>query len=252
MQKLRTFWAVVVGLVLALWLCVLLAIVSYRALHWLDVPLPFQPAATRATALPPTCALPQATSTPPRTTPTSSAPTSSTHPTASPTALQAEPTQPSPTSTPRPVTATPTHTPSPTPVMPAPTLTPIVCDDIEQIGALCIAPGQSFQCTVRQEQLSAQIAQQPNVPCSEVKVTLDDGQIAVSCRMGLRLSATGVVEIEDCRASIRVTRATMGFTQIVQELLDENMQLMPYDLICVEQVEIDDGQMTIAGHAHGP
>jgi hypothetical protein len=242
MQRLRTFWTVVIGLILALWLCVLLAIASYHALRWLDVSLPSGSTATPAAALPPTRALPQATSMPSPTAPPSAALPTVAPPAVSPTA---------PTSTPRPATATPTRMPSP-PVVPSPTPTPIVCDDIEQIGEMSIAPGQSFRCTVRQEQLSAQIARQPNVPCSEIEVTLDDGQIAVSCRMGLRLSATGVVETKDCRASIRVTRATMGFTQIVQELLDENMQLVPYDLICVEQVEIDDGQMTIAGHARGP
>ena len=51
-----------------------------------------------------------------------------------------------------------------------------------------------------------------------------------------------------CRMSIQIVRGTIGFTQVVQELLDEHAQLVPYDAICVEAATVGDGEIEIKGY----
>jgi hypothetical protein len=132
--------------------------------------------------------------------------------------------------------------------MPTPMPTPIVCDDLEKLGELTIVSGQRFDCTISQEQLTEQINQQPGIPCADVRITLQDGEITVVCWVGLKLSATGVAVVEDCRMRIQVTRGTVGFKQKVQELLDANAESVPYDAICIDEVEIADGEIRIGGY----
>jgi hypothetical protein len=207
-------------------------------------------ATTRTTAKP--------SSTPPRTlrataTPRRAAPRVPTHtpsPTSSPTRGQT----PTPTQTQTPYSR-PTHTPTSTPRptrrptrAPKATPTPIVCNDLDQLGQLTIVPGQRFTCTIHESDLTKRISQQPGIPCSDVNITFADDEVQLTCRMRIRLRAVGTVKAENCRMSIQIVRGTIGFTQVVQELLDENAQLVPYDLICVEEATIGDGEIEIKGY----
>ena len=148
---------------------------------------------------------------------------------------------------------TPTSAPSRTPIAtrrvdPTPTPTPIVCDGLTTIGQLTLMPGQAFACTVSQEALNEQLRQQPDLPCSDVGVTLTDGEIRLVCQMGIRLTATGTVDVQDCRMSITIVKGTIGFTQVVQTLLDEGLLLVPYDKVCVEQATVGNGEIAVSGY----
>ena len=166
-----------------------------------------------------------------------------------------------PTSTPLPLaTTTPTLNPRPqatATAIPEPTrearatppATPVVCDDLTALGQIVLAPGQAFVCTIDQDQLTKQLEGRPENPCADTNVTFrDDGQVHVTCRMGLTLRATGIVEVRNCRMNLRVISGTFGFAQIVQRLIDENATLMPYDRICIDDAEVSEGQITIWGH----
>jgi hypothetical protein len=113
---------------------------------------------------------------------------------------------------------------------------------------LTIVPGQQFACTIYAADLSKRINQQPDIPCSDVSIAMADDEVQLTCRMGIRLNATGVVQVSDCRMSIQIVRGTIGFTQVVQDLLDQNAQLVPYDLICVEEATIGEGKVEISGY----
>ena len=144
--------------------------------------------------------------------------------------------------------ATPTTTPLPSPRASA-TPTPAVCDDLTALGQIVLAPGQAFVCTIDQDQLTEQLEERPENPCADTNVTFrDDGQVYVTCRMGLTLRATGSVEVGNCRMNLRVISGTFGFAQIVQRLIDENATLMPYDRICIDDAQVSEGQITIWGH----
>ena len=108
--------------------------------------------------------------------------------------------------------------------------------------------GQRFSCTIGQQDLTDRINQQPDVPCTNVQVTFADGEIGLACTVGIRLRATGVTEVENCRVSIRIVKGTIGFTQVVQGLIDEYAQLVPEDLICVEEATVGDGTITVSGY----
>lgn len=109
-------------------------------------------------------------------------------------------------------------------------------------------PGQQFTCTIHEDDLTEQINRQPDIPCSNVNITFADDEVQLTCQMGIRLKAIGAVKAENCRMSIQIVRGTIGFTQVVQELLDENAQLVPYDVICVEEATIGDGEIEIKGY----
>ncbi len=181
---------------------------------------------------------------PPRSTPTSS-PTAIARPTRTPT-RQATPL---PTRTP---TAAPTRQATAVATAtradrPSATPTPIVCDDVGALSSLTIAPGQPFTCTIDDQALNEQIAEYPDLPCSELEVRFTDGEVRMVCKMGIRMTAAGVVEVDDCQASIRIVRGTVGFAQAVQTLLDEYTQLAPYDVVCIEEATLGEGTITISG-----
>ena len=161
-------------------------------------------------------------------------------PTRTPTRTQV----PSATTTPGPqATAAPTATSS---LQGTPT--PIVCEGIESAASLTLAPGQSFTCSVTDDELVDQIAKVPDLPCSDVQIAFDDGEIQVSCRMGIRLTAVGELSVQDCRATMAIVRGTPGFTQVVQTLLDQYAVLLPYDRVCVEEATVGDGVLTVSGY----
>lgn len=154
---------------------------------------------------------------------------------------------PTPASTPTPA---PTHTRPPTPT-PGPTTaaspTPFVCQGIEDLSTMTLAPGQRFECTVRQETLTTLANSYEQSPCSEIRVRFDDGEIQVTCRMGLTMSAAIEAKAQECRIALRVLRGTIGFKAIVQELIATQFNVIRYDDICVEQVAVDDGEAYVAG-----
>jgi hypothetical protein len=131
----------------------------------------------------------------------------------------------------------------------SPTPTPVVCDDLTALGRIALAPGQAFVCTIGQDQLTEQLEARPENPCAETSVTFaDNGQVVVTCRMGLTLRATAVVEVSGCRMDLRILSGTFGFAQLVQGLIDENEALMPYDRVCIDDAEVSEGQITVWGH----
>jgi uridine kinase len=164
---------------------------------------------------------------------------------------------PSPTSTytPPPATSTsaPTATSTPlpatsTPALPETTPTPIVCAGLDDMATLDPAPGQRFECTVRQETLTDLANDYEESPCSETLITLDDGKIEVACWMGIKMSATLEAWSEACRIELRVVKGTMGFTQAVESLIATYFDVIRYDTVCVDQLVIDDGEVYVAGY----
>jgi hypothetical protein len=160
-----------------------------------------------------------------------------------------------PTSTaPPPATATrtlkPTRTAAPTATkttQAAPT--PFVCDSLYELANIQkLAPGQTFQCTIQQQELTDLANNYPDSPCSEARFGFDDGEIDVVCRMGLRMQATLAPKLDDCRVAIVVLDGTPGFRRIVQELITTQFNVIRYDSICVDQIVIDDGQLTVGGY----
>ena len=134
--------------------------------------------------------------------------------------------------------------------MPAPvTPTPVVCDDLTTLSQITLAPGQEFVCTIDEEQLTKQLEARPENPCADTEVSFrDDGLVHVSCRIGLNLRATGIVEVSNCRMDLRIISGTFGFAQLIQGLIDENEVFMPYDQICIDDAEVSEGQIMVWGH----
>lgn len=199
--------------------------------------LPTAPSTTVAQTAFPTQTVPPVVTPSPTPSPTSPpTPTSRPLPTATRT----------PTATPRPV-ATPTFSPTATRTS-IPSPTPFVCDGLEGLTILSIAPGQRFECTLTEEQINDELAQQPDLPCEGLDVSIGNGEVELACTMGIRVWAAGVVGAEDCRLTVNVVRGTFGFRGIVQAQLDEEMQRVPYDRVCVEQVTVGDGVISISGY----
>jgi hypothetical protein len=111
-----------------------------------------------------------------------------------------------------------------------------------------IAPGQRFDCTISEEYLNQQVSQVPDLPCSDVNITLQDGLVKLSCRMAIRVNAAMEVEAEGCRLNLRVTKAPLGTARILQDLIDTQTAIVPYDAVCVEQATVGEGQIEISGY----
>ena len=111
-----------------------------------------------------------------------------------------------------------------------------------------LAPGQAFSCSVTEEELTRLANDYPESPCSETAVELEDGEIEVTCHIGIKMSATLVAIAENCLNRLEVLGGTMGFRQIVQEIIRTQFDVIQYDTICVDSVVADDGQITVAGH----
>jgi hypothetical protein len=79
-------------------------------------------------------------------------------------------------------------------------------------------------------------------------VTLTDGEIRLVCQMGIKMTATGVVDVQDCHMVITIVKGTIGFAQVVQTLLDEGLLLVPYDKVCIEQATVGDGVIAMSGY----
>jgi hypothetical protein len=171
-------------------------------------------------------------------------PTATPVPTVRPSATSTATAVPEPTRT-----ARATSTPTDLPARPSATPTAVVCDDLAALGQIALAPGQAFICTIDQGQLTEELDSRPENPCSSTDVTFGaDGQIHVTCRIGLTLQAAAVVEVNDCRMNLRIVSSTFGFGQLIQGLIDENQELVPYDQICVDDAEVGQGEITVRGH----
>ncbi len=177
-------------------------------------------------------------------------------PVATATSTPTQPPSPTSTYTPLPATSTPVSTatstlPPPatsTPARQVATPTPFVCTGLEDLATLDLAPGQRFECTVRQEALTDLANSYEESPCSETLITLDNGKIEVACWMGIKMNATLEVWSEACRIELRVVRGTMGFTQVVESMIATYFDVIRYETICVDQVVVDDGRIYIAGY----
>lgn len=199
--------------------------------------------------------------TPPVAAPTATQPvaaaTATQLPTHTATMVLPSPTTKSSTATPMPSsTATLTLTPQPArTAAPGATATlqasptPFVCDSVYELANIQqLAPGQAFACTIEQQELTDLANDYPDSPCSQTRFTMDDGEIKLECRMGLRMQATLAATAKDCRVSIRVLGGTPGFRQVVQELLTTQFNVIRYDSICVDQVDVDGGQLIVSGY----
>ena len=244
-QVRKLVWAAVAGAVLSLCLVVCVGLGAVLVLRG-GVSVPWA-AATRAT--PTQTSLPATTFPPLKTASPTPLSTVAQRPTSTATQASVATHTPTPvaTSTAEVPTSTPTATRASTATRAA-TPTPIVCDSLDQMEGLTIAPGQQFFCTIGQQDLTRRINQQPDLPCTNVEVTFASGEIGLTCSLGIKLQATGVVQVENCRMSIRIVKGTVGFTQVVQGLIDEYAQLVPEDLICVEEATVGDGVVEISGY----
>jgi hypothetical protein len=172
-------------------------------------------------------------------------------------AMPAATSSPAPTRSPRRTLSPPAPTPAPTraqatapPRKEAGGLAPIVCvdPDLDELGGLPLAPGQRFQCTFGEQYLTDLLQTLPDLPCSDVRVYLNDGMVELTCKMFLTVRIEGVVDAQDCRPVVRVTGGTAGIAETVQEMIDEQMAAYTVETICFEQVIVDDGQATVVGH----
>jgi len=171
-------------------------------------------------------------------------PTATPMPTARPSATSTATAVPEPTRT-----ARATSTPTDLPARPSATPTAVVCDDLTTLGQISLAPGQAFVCSIDQSQLTEELDRRPENPCSSTDVTFGaDSQVHVTCRIGLTLQATAIVEVSDCRMNLRIASSTFGFGQLLQGLIDENQELVPYDRICVDDAKVSEGEITVRGH----
>jgi len=183
--------------------------------------------------------------------PTSKLPTTASTPTGEPAATTV-PTQAAtavPTSVAQPA-ATVTRPPAPTAIgTTAAVPTPFVCDSLYELANIQkLAPGQTFRCTIGQQELTDLANTYPDSPCSEARFEFDDGEIDVECRMGVRMQATLAAQAQNCRVGVKVLRGTAVFKRVVQELITTQFNVIRYDTICVDQLEIDNGQLTVGGY----
>lgn len=225
-----------------------------RDLWPLAAPTAAQSAAATATEPPPSTPAPTHTAVAARSSPTSTATSTPTsEPTATSTPTRAATAEPTATASP---TTTATRTPQPT-RPPAPTATrtaqaaptPFVCDSLYELANIQeLAPGQTFQCTIGQQELTDLANDYPDSPCSEVRFGFDDGEIDVQCRALLWMQATLAPQLDNCRVGVVVLDGTPGFRRIVQELITTQFNVIRYDSICVDEIKIDDGQLTVSGY----
>ena len=103
-------------------------------------------------------------------------------------------------------------------------------------------------CTVHQDKMTEQLQNIPDMPCSEVSMTLDDGQFVFTCKMGIQIRASGAVQVDNCQLDIEITEGTLGAADVVQLLIDQLLPKLPYEKICFDQATIDDGQLVLAGY----
>ena len=146
---------------------------------------------------------------------------------------------PSPTPTSAPTRSAPTTEPSPT---------PFVCDSIYELANIQLAPGQTFQCTLQEEELTDLANSYADSPCSETRITFDDGEIGVECRIVVLMRAVLVPKIEECRVALEIARGTPAFRQIVKEMITTQFDVIKYDTICIDQLEADDGEVIVGGY----
>ena len=123
-------------------------------------------------------------------------------------------------------------------------------EDLDDLRKLTVVPGQDFECTISQERLTEQLQRIPDLPCSIVTATLDNGQMELACRIFIKVSVIVELEARDCKPVVRVVGGTAGFADVVQDMIDAEMGKLPYDVACIEQIAIDDGEMTISGYGH--
>ena len=235
----RILWLVAGALVFgcACSLGALLLLRQANNIEWFENLWPFKTAT--ATALP-------ATSTPtleptPTTVATSTAaalPTTTATPTATQTATATATQTAAATPTP---TATWTATREASP-------TPFVCDSIYELAYIQLAPEQTFQCTLQEQELTDLANDYPDSPCSETRFTFDDGEIGIERRIGVRMKATLEAQTENCRIVIEIVKGTPGFKQIVQQLITTQFDVIKYDTICINQIESERGQITVGGY----
>jgi hypothetical protein len=111
-----------------------------------------------------------------------------------------------------------------------------------------LEPGQPFQCTIAEQELTDLANHYPDSPCSETRFALDDGQIEMVCRIGVRMRAVLETRIQDCRVEVVIVGGTVGFRGIVQELIATQFDVIRYDTICIDRSEIDNGTITVGGY----
>ncbi|MBN1642546.1 MAG: hypothetical protein JXA09_15030 [Anaerolineae bacterium] len=234
----RPSWEVIVVIAVAILACCILGVLGGGAawVLWARLDRDASPGASAtqravriatatSTATPTTFPAPTETATPtrlPPSTPTRAAPT-----------LAA-------TATPAP-RATPTRTPRATP-------TPVVCDSVADLVGITLAPGQAFRCAFGQDELDAQLAAQPNLPCRSASLDLVDGAVQFTCQVGFPLRASVALDAADCRASIRVVGGTPGFTQVVQQMIDQYMATAPHDQYCIERAAVTRDAVIVEGY----
>ena len=122
-----------------------------------------------------------------------------------------------------------------------------MCQGIEDLYGVTLAPGQRFECTIEEATLTDLANSYSESPCSSTRFQLDNGEIQVTCQMGLTMNATITAQARNCRVELEVVRGTFGFTGVVQNLIQTQFDAVRYDEVCVEEVVIDDGEVYIAG-----
>jgi hypothetical protein len=128
------------------------------------------------------------------------------------------------------------------------TPTPIVCNDLDQVDELTVAPGQRFKCTVHQDQITQELDAVPDLPCSNIDVTLDNGQIEVICQVFFQVRIAAAVQAKDCWVDVKVTEGPMGLVSEIEDMIQTELARAPKDEVCIEEIAIDDGQMTVSGY----
>ena len=146
-----------------------------------------------------------------------------------------------------PRTSTSTQTPT-LASTPSPTPTTVVCTDFSALGTMSIAQGQRFVCTTHQDRITEQLRNVPNLPCSEVSVGFDDERFTFECKMRIMVRAVGAAKAKDCQLDIEIREGTLAFAEAAQLMIDALLPNLPSERVCFDRVEIDDGQMELAGY----
>ena len=123
-----------------------------------------------------------------------------------------------------------------------------MCDSIYELANIQLAPGQTFQCTLQEEELTDLANSYADSPCSETRITFDDGEIGVECRIVVLMRAALTPKIEECRVTLEIVSGTPAFRQIVKEMITTQFDVIKYDTICIDQLEADDGEVVVGGY----
>jgi hypothetical protein len=113
-----------------------------------------------------------------------------------------------------------------------------------------IAPGQLFECTTRQDTITEELRNVPEVPCGNVSILFEDGQFIFICEGRVTVTVTGTIAARECQIDVQITGGTPGVGGAMQVLIDALLNYFPYEKLCFERAELSGGELIVSGYGH--